>query len=425
MKAELFDVSVRALAAGGAGVADLPDGRVAFVQRTAPGDRARVRLRKSRRRWAEASVERLLQASDARVEPPCPQYAGCGGCRLQHLPIEVQRRWKGRFVADALERIGGLGTVEPPEVGASPDAFGYRSRMTFTLRRLRDGRVVAGLHALGRPAHVVDVPDCLLAVGAVREAWGALREAWGPGARLLPAGGRLRLGLRATDAGVELRVEGGTPGWDAEPVLRAVEALSAVWHHPDGVEAAAGSGEPVAGTSSAGGGVAFEQVNRRAADLLRAHVLRRIEEAEPDAGRAIDAYCGTGAYGRTLAERGWQVVGIEVDEAAVQAARSGAPGGFDVRRAEVGAALGGAFPADLLVVNPPRGGLEDGVVERVLEGAPRTVVYVSCDPGTLARDLGGLSSAYRLADLSAFDLFPQTAHVESVAVLTRAAEGEA
>ena len=417
------DVTVRAIASGGAGVADLPDGRVVFVQRTAPGDVARVRIGKSRPRWAEASVERMIEASPERVEPLCAVYDSCGGCRLQHLPAEAQLTWKGRWVSDALSRIGGIADVVPPEVVPSPQAFGYRSRVTFTMRRLKGGYVVAGYHALGRPAHVIDVEACPLAEAPIGEVWSALRNGWGDGAERLPDGGRLRLTLRNAQGGIELLVEGGAPGWNAAPLLEAVPGITAAWHRPGASEEADGQPLLVAGETTAGGGVSFEQVNRAAAELLRAHVLRRIEEAHPEAGHAVDAYCGVGVYGRELAARGWTALGLESDPVAVEEAQRGAPDAFTVEAGLVSALLPNALPADLLVVNPPRQGLESGVVEAILADPPRLLIYVSCDPGTLARDLKGLAVSYTLADIAAFDLFPQTAHVESVAVLSRI-EGE-
>jgi 23S rRNA (uracil1939-C5)-methyltransferase len=405
---------VRALAAGGAGVADLPDGRVVFVQRTAPGDRARIRVEKSRPRWAEGTLVRLLEAAPERVEPPCTFYDRCGGCRLQHVPYPLQLEWKRRFVADALERIGGLPGTVVQSVVPSPRAYGYRSRVTFTLRRLRGGHVVAGYHALSRPAHVIDVDGpCLLADDALNETWAALRSGWGDGARLLPPGGRIRLTLRRADSGIELLVEGGEAGWDADALLSAVPGLSAVWH-------LAGDSEDVAelrgGVEGAGGGTSFEQVNREAADLLRAHVLRVVSARFRSPGTAADAYCGDGVYGRALAVEGWKAIGIE---AAPAAALPEAPGDFSLVTGLVEEHLAAALPVDLLILNPPRSGLHADVPGTVLANPPELLVYVSCDPGTLARDLRALSPGYAVEDVAGFDLFPQTAHVETVAVLAR------
>lgn len=409
-------MQVRALAAGGAGVADLPDGRVVFVQRTAPGDRARIRVEKSRPRWAEGTLLRLLEASPDRVAPPCRFYDGCGGCRFQHVPYALQLEWKRRFVSDALERIGGLTGVAVSPVVGSPREYGYRSRVTFTLRRLRGGYVVAGYHALARPAHVIDVDGpCLLADDTLNATWAGLRTGWGDGARLLPPGGRLKLTLRRAEAGTELLVEGGEPGWNADAILSSVPGLSAVWHVPQESEESA---DLLAGAEGEGGGVSFEQVNREAAELLRAHVMSTVATRFDTAGTAVDAYCGEGVYGRALAAAGWRVTGIEADPAA---APPQAPDGFSIVEGLVEDHLAAALPADLVVLNPPRSGLHPDVPSRVLANPPAVLVYVSCDPGTLARDLGALSPGFIVEDVTGFDLFPQTAHVETVAVLSRRA----
>ena len=296
---QLIGVRIRSIAAGGSGVADLPDGRVVFVPRTAPGDRGRIRLVKSRPRWAEGALEALDEPSADRREPACAVFAECGGCQLQHLPYGEQLRWKGRIVADALTRIGGLQGVTEPEVVRSPRELEYRNRISFTLRRLRGGRVVAGFHALGRPGRVIDIKDeCVLPEPALRDAWMALRDAWGPGARLLPDGGRLRLTLRRTSEGVALVVEGGDEAWSAAELAGAVPQLTAIWHRS--ARARSGSGPRLLEGVFDDGGPAFEQVNAEAASQMREHVV----ELAGSGGRAVDAYCGVGVYGRSLAERG-------------------------------------------------------------------------------------------------------------------------
>jgi 23S rRNA (uracil1939-C5)-methyltransferase len=232
------------------------------------------------------------------------------------------------------------------------------------------------------------------------------------------------LTLRNTATGVVLVVEGGAAGWDAAALVAAAPAIIAVWHRPDGDDDAvlltggaapqarqaeqrdAGAGEPSAD-------IAFMQVNRGAAALLVEHVLRIAGSGV----RAIDAYCGTGLYGRELARRGWTVTGIELDEAGCAAAAHDAPPGFSVLSGRVEDHLPSLLPADLLILNPPRAGLDPAVTAALAEGGASRIVYVSCDPATLARDVKALSATYALDDLLAFDLFPQTAHVETVAVL--------
>jgi len=410
------DVTVRGLAAGGAGVADLADGRVVFVQRTAPGDRVRIRIDKSKARWAVGSVVKLIEPSEDRAEPVCSLYDKCGGCHLQHIPYEGQLAAKGQIIADALGRIGGLGEMKAPEVVASPARLGYRNRVTYTLRRLKGGYTPAGFHALGRPGHVIDVAgQCKLPDETLKRAWFDVRSVWGEGAERLPAGGRLQLTLRRVEEGVALVISGGSPGWDAAAFSAALPGMVAIYHIPDDANDAI----LVAGSPIEGGGVAFEQVNPAAAQLLRRHVLDVVAGlGEP--GAVVDGYCGTGEYGRALAERGWQATGIESDAQAAAAA-SGTDD-FRVIHGRVESVLADLLPVDLLLLNPPRAGLHADVPALITESPPAHVLYVSCDPGTLARDLRALSPRYDVVAVRGFDLFPQTAHVETVVLLE--AKGE-
>ena len=416
----VVDVHVRAIASNGSGVADLPDGRVVFTPRTAPGDHARVRLSKVKRRWAQASLVELLEHAPNRIDAPCPLFDTCGGCTLQHLPYEDQLEWKGRFISDAMKRIGGI-EVDAPNVQPSPEAFGYRNRVSYSLRRLRGGRVLAGFHALGRPAHVIDVKnECLLAEAPIRAAWRALREGWGGGARHLPSAGRLRLTLRSTADGVALIVDGGAPAWNSRDLAESVPSLVAIWHRPSGANKATlvHGAEAVADEGADAArwvGDSFLQVNTALGATLRDFVLTQAEGA----AQVVDAYCGVGAYARELARLGAEVTGIEVDPTACAAAKSDAPDGLSIVQGRVEDRLAATLPTELLILNPPRVGLHDSVPDIIRASAPGRVIYVSCDPATLARDVARLIDEYRLVEIEAFDLFPQTSHVETVAVLAR------
>jgi 23S rRNA (uracil1939-C5)-methyltransferase len=340
----------------------------------------------------------------------CALYAQCGGCQLQHLPYERQLHWKGRIVADALTRIGHLTDVQVPEVVASPRETEYRNRVSYTLRRLRGGMVVAGFHALGRPTHVLDVKgECVLPRPALQGAWKALRTGWGQGARHLPDAGRLRLTLRETSDGVALVVEGGEDGWSATELAAAVPRLSAIWHR-----SGLATSEPrlLEGTFD-DGGPAFVQVNPDVATVMCDYVT----EVAGEGMNAVDAYCGVGVYGHALANKGWSVTGLERDPAACAEAERRAPERFTVLQGSVEALLTSVLPAELLIVNPPRTGLDSDTCRIVGEARVARVVYVSCDPATLARDVAALSEGYRVESVRCFDLFPQTAHVETVLVL--------
>ena len=292
----IHDLTVR-----GEGVGRLPDGRAAFVPGAAPGDTVRIRVVQEKARWVKGSLGEVLEPSTDRREPPCPLFQDCGGCQLQHLRYRAQVAWKGRRIRDTLERLGGVSLEGLPGVEAgegvpvepAPAEWRYRNRMSFTLKRLRGGRVVAGLHRDGSPGRILEVAgECLLPETPVLEAWVALRKEWGPGARLLPPGGELRLTLRAAGEGVALLVEGGDPGGDAGALLEAVPGLTAVAHRPrDGaLRHLAGPesvrdewfGMPVPVASGA-----FMQVNREMAEALHLSVLKEL--GNPRGLRVVDA----------------------------------------------------------------------------------------------------------------------------------------
>jgi len=403
-------------------VGRLPDGRAVFVHRTAPGEDVRVRVVETKRRWARAELVEVVGASPERRAAPCPHYARCGGCTLQHLRYDAQLRAKGGLVVEALRRIGGVAAPEPEVIG-SPQEFRYRNRVSFMLLRSPGQPVTAGVHELRRPDRVVDITDgCLLPEAGVAGVWGRLRAEWGPQARRLPSGDRLRLTLRASESGeAVLVVEGGYARGRPEELLATVPGLASIWHRPEGGELRLLGGavavvESWQGEEVALSGAAFLQVNRGAAALLEAHVLERLGDV---AGvRVVDAYCGIGLNARRLARRGARVVGIELDPLAVAAARESAPPGAEIVQGAVEDRLPDLLPADVVIVNPPRGGLHPAVPEALRAAPPARLFYISCDPATLARDIGRLGPGFALAGLRCFDLFPQTAHVETVAELT-------
>jgi 23S rRNA (uracil1939-C5)-methyltransferase len=431
---DLTAVTIDGIAAGGAGVGRLPDGRAIFVHRTAPGDTARVAVTMARSRWARGELRAVEAPGPGRRKAPCAHYRRCGGCTLQHLEAEVQQESRRRLVREALVRIGKLEGLPEVEFHAPGPEFGYRNRASFTLRRLgrRSGAgapppVVAGFHALERPGHVVDVGTdaggpCLLLEPALRELWDGVRRAWGPDARHLPAGAELRLTLRALDDGTGvLLVEGGGGEGKPQLLLDAVPGLRAVWTRPrdgDAPRLLAGDATPTERWFDDAFPVrpgAFLQVNRSAATVL--HELA-LAELAPEAGdRVIDAYAGYGVYGRAAARAGAQAVGIELDPGAVAMGRDRPVPGFELVEGAVEDVLPDLLPADRVLLNPPRAGVADGVMESLGVAPPRRLVYVSCDPATLARDLARLGPGFTVRRIQAVDLFPQTAHVETVVTL--------
>lgn len=426
---EVFDLAIERITSEGAGVGKLPDGRVVFVHRTAPGDQIRAGVQPSKARWARGRLASIEVRGDERREAPCPYYDRCGGCTLQHLTHPAQLAAKRLVVLEALRRIGKWESLPEPTVHESPLEFRYRNRMTFTLlRRGADGgRVIAGLHELDQPERVFDVDgQCLLPEEPISKVWDGLRREWGPGAVRLPSGPDLRLTLRSTQSGkVLLAIDGGKGAGEPEELLRRIPDLQAIWQTFNGTDR---SPKLLAGevrTQDLWEGeevelrpTAFLQVNRRGAEPLRAAVI----EAALGLGtgkRVVDAYCGAGVYGREMARQGMECVGVELDPGAVKVAKAAAPSGFRVLSGRVEDRLSEALPADIAVLNPPRQGVGKGVMEALLAAGVQRLVYVSCDPATLARDTLLLGGQYKVSGFQIFDLFPQTAHVETLLILDR------
>lgn len=414
MTLDTVDVDIHGIAAGGDGVGRT-DGLVVFAPRTAPGDRVRATIERGKR-FAHASHIEILMASPDRVPPACPHYDGdaCGGCQLQHLSADAQREAKAGMIRDAFTRIAKR-PIARPEVRSGGSAWRYRTKLTFALRREGAGWL-AGLHRYDDPSVVFAVADCPITDERVLDVW---RAVLAQGA-LLPGAEALRASVRLIGDGAGLVVEGGAL-WDRAPeLLHAVPALAAIWWVPGTPHArrrlVASRGE---GREH---GASFAQVNAEVAALLRDHVVALVRARAPK--RVIDAYAGVGDTAEAIAHSGAFVLAIELDADASRACAARLPAGSRAVADTVERALPAALPVDLVILNPPRAGVAASVTG-ALEGAaarPATIVYVSCDPATLARDVGRLPS-YRVVSVTAFDMFPQTAHVETVCELRL--EGEA
>jgi 23S rRNA (uracil1939-C5)-methyltransferase len=399
-------ITIESIAAGGDGIGRA-DGLAVFVPRAAPGDVADVEY-EQRGRLARGRLLALAEPAPSRVEPPCPHYTQdrCGGCQIQHMSIDAQRDAKRHIIRDALARIGKR-DVPLPDVVPSPESWRYRSKLTLALRRVR-GEWIAGLHPFDDPAGVFALDDCPITAEPTLAVWRSIlahRD-------LLPSARELRGAVRVGASGASFVLEGGTRWPGARAFADAVPALDAVWWVPD-----EGRRQLVADRRVEGApGASFAQVNVEAAALLHGHVLGLALGHEPRV--VVDAYAGAGATAIPLAERGARVTAIELDRDAVAWMRPRLVPPSRAVAARVERALERALPADVVLLIPPRAGVHDDVT-RALERTtprPRAVIYVSCNPATLARDLALLPS-YGVRSLTGFDLFPQTAHVETVCEL--------
>ncbi len=395
------------------------DGRVVFVRHTLPGERVRAVVTEgtAQRRYLRADAVSILRSSPDRVHPPCP-YAGpgrCGGCDWQHASRSAQRTLKAAVVSEALRRLAGLeDPVEVEELPGAADGLGWRTRVSFTVGP--DGEVGLRKH---RSHEVQPVDACRIAHESV-ESVGVERRRW-PGVTTVEVIAAAATGDRAVvvtpaDPAAELAV----PPLDAPAALLRSDGRGGATP----VRGRAAVRETAAGRSWRVSGSGFWQVHPAAADTLVAAVLAAL--APRPGETALDLYAGVGLFAGALAPAlapGGGVVAVEADPGA---AADAAYNLRDLPSAEVATGTVRAVlrrrrgrTVDLVVLDPPRTGAGPGLCRSLAGLRPRAVAYVACDPSSLARDVAAFATVgYRLAGLRAFDLFPMTAHVECVALLT-------
>jgi 23S rRNA (uracil1939-C5)-methyltransferase len=400
-------VRILRLAAGGDGVGRLADGKTVFVPRTAPGDLVEITRVREHKRFARARLGQLVESSPHRVEPRCPHYTGdeCGGCQLQHVDSETQRESRRAVVGEALRRLGGR---EVPDPTLEPAVLDYDYRTKLTLHVAPGGRPI-GLHRYDRADQLFDLSWCHITVPPLMELWQTVRQL----RSLIPTTTE-RIVLRLDRHGgrhLVIRLGEGEVWSGAERLGRALRRENTpvtVWYQPPG-----GAPRAVAGAREAFPATVFEQVNPEMGDRVRSYA---IEQLGPLSGKKIwDLYAGIGETTNRLVDLGGTVESVELDRRAVaEAEASGTRAHRLAGRVEH--VLHQLTRPDLVITNPPRTGMHELVTAELQRVRPSRLIYISCDPATLARDLKRLPS-FALVRLRAFDLFPQTAHVETVATL--------
>lgn len=408
---------VRSLARGGDAVVETPRGLV-FASGALPGERVRLVGVKRAGKILRGRVAEVIEPSPERVEPPCPLVERCGGCPWMAVSLEAQREIKRRFVSEA---AGVEAVLEP---GGVPLGYRRRARLAFA-RSARAPRARIGYR--GRRSHdIVDVDACAVlepvlatALAAVRDAWAAELVGEGEIALAVGAGGAAVIALRTAEsqpAGV----------YEAARGLAAADGVAGVALRAGGATADAIFGDPRERSVSidgeavwgavAGFSQAQDEVNRRL-------VERVLELAAPEGASVLELYAGHGNLTVPLAATAASVVAVEQDAAAADACRANlAARGLRARVITGDAASHAAGErVDAVVLDPPRTGARDAL-EGIVRRRPDRIVYVSCDTATLSRDLEALRQArYTPTRASAFDMFPQTAHVEAVVLCERAA----
>ncbi len=455
------ELHIEKVAFGGKGVAR-HNGLVLFVERALPGDVVRARIRKIKRNFAEATPVEILTPSPLRIEAPCQHFGYCGGCKWQNVDYQQQLKFKQQIVEETLAHLGGLKDVKVEAPLPSPKIFHYRNKMEFSFTGRRwltpeelknpalDMGFALGLHAPGAFDRIIQVDYCWLQSDAMNRilqfATDYFRRTNLPVYHLKTHEGLLRfLVLRESAARSEIMVNVVTSRPSEEvlsefaarlcqqfpevaSVVNGVNERRAQIAYSDQVHIL--SGKPFIQEQledcvfNISPNSFFQTNSYQAVQLYR--LVRELADAK--GARVWDLYSGTGSIAIFLARRAREVVGFELVESAVLDARENARlNGTDNCRFVAGdlkdtlkAHL--QEPPDIVVCDPPRAGMHDQVIRMILKAAPGRIVYVSCNPTTLARDLAHFNGRYRILLVQPVDMFPHTYHVETVVKLERRCE---
>jgi 23S rRNA (uracil1939-C5)-methyltransferase len=450
-----FDVEISDIAFGGRGLVKI-DGFTLFVDQAVPGDRVKARVFRKKRSYAEARAVEILTPSPDRVQAPCPYSGYCGGCKWQFLSYAKQLEYKRRHVAESLQHIALIEGVPVHATIPSDPVFGYRNKMEFSTSDRRwllpaelgqgiDTSFALGLHVPGTFNKVLDIDACLLQPDLgntlLNEIKAELKASDLPVYGLKSHEGfwrfvMVRHSVARDEWMVNLITKTEAMGHlkpMAEGLMARHAEVVAVVNNITTRKSGVAIGEyelPLAGANQIqdeiGGHTfnisanSFFQTNTRGAGRLYDQVMAYAGLTGSE--KVVDLYCGTGTIAICLADRAREVVGFEIVESAVADAEANCLlNGIDNCRFVLGdirhslAAL--AETPDLLVIDPPRVGMHKDVVKQVLALAPPKIVYVSCNPATLARDLGMMKEAYEVLEVQPVDMFPHTFHIEAVALL--------
>jgi 23S rRNA (uracil1939-C5)-methyltransferase len=434
-----LELAIGSLAQGGRGVARTGSGFVVFVAGGLPGDRVRARVGKSKKSHAEATTIELLEPAAERIPDRCVHGSEpCPGSPWQGLPYELQLRHKSEQVGEALQRLGGFGELELEPIVDAVEQWRYRNKLEYSFGPDRDAPagVALGFHARGRWDRTVDVDDCLLASEDNNAARNAVRKwarrevipAYDPGTRIgVLRNLVVRDGRRTGQIQTRLVT---TPSAIPEPPVDLHTVIAGdrgSTEGPTGVLGEERLRERLCQLDLSISHDAFLQTNTETAERLYA-VAREYAALDGDE-RLFDLFCGVGTIGLSMAADAGEVWGVESVAGAVADAESNAEanGITNARFRTADARLGirplleEAGRPDVVVIDPPRSGLSKKIVRRVLECEADRIVYVSCNPTTLAPNARQMvdDGGYRLVRARPVDMFPQTPHIECVALLER------
>lgn len=449
------EVRIRSLAYGGNGVGKLRDGRVAFIERTVPGDLAEVRLYKVKKDYAMGYPLDIKEPSELRIEPRCPHFKeGCGGCTWQFLDYSEQVKVKQQQVEETITRLSGL-SVDVEDIQPAEDQWYYRNKMEYTFGLNIEGEQGLGLHRKGRWSKILDLKTCfllneqtddLLRTGKQIMADTQLRPFDPKSQEGFWQNMIIREGKNTSQLLVNFvfhqkdywSLNGRMLSRNIIDNLRAFSPSSLMASFPKHTQVSSdsptqiieGDGfltERLGDVNFRISPFAFFQTNTAMAEKLFDFVAECGDFQGNE--KVLDLYCGIGSIGLYIAGKVGSVMGLELVESAVIDAGMNAELN-NIKNAEFRAGLAekilpevvaDGHKFDIIIVDPPRAGLHEKAMQALIELNPRKIIYVSCNPSTLARDLKILvgDAGYQLERLKPFDLFPQTYHIEGVAYLKK------
>ena len=394
---EMLELELTGIAAGGKSMGRAPDGRVVFVAYAIPGEQVLAEVTETRSQYLEARTLRVLRPSPFRIEPQCRYFGQCGGCQLQHVEYAEQLRMKTQIVREQLVRIGRFrdeADVVLRSAFGMETPWNYRNHMRFTVRR--DGQVglmQQGTHRLLR------IDTCEIACEQVNQALETVQDA---------TTGTQQLSVRIGQNTGELLIQPQLTWRDSSkkpPIESGQKTIT----------------EMLLGRRFQISAAAFFQVNTTQAERMVKHVIAKVKEVKTRI--VVDAYAGVGVFAAHVATHVGRVLAIEESPSAATDARVNLAGLSNVEwiTARVEDVLPGRDPSpDVVIIDPPRRGLQPEVIGALIASLARRVIYVSCDPATLARDLRRLvDGGFTLAEVQPIDMFPHTQHIECVATLDR------
>jgi len=410
-----FDIQLEKLTYGGDAMGRLEDGRAVFVPFGLPGERVRVRLTEAKRNFARGELVEILEASPHRIIPRCKHFGVCGGCHYQNLPYEEQLNAKTEILRDQLTRIGKIENPPVQKMVASPSPWNYRNHVQFHLTE--EGKLGYVGANVSFAQGVIPITECHLPEGPINSLW--------PHLEFEPGTNMERVSLRAgKEDDLMLGLESDSP---ESPEIEIEAGISVVHVFEENPVVVAGNDHvmiSVSGRDFRVSAASFFQVNAAMSEKMVNHLITNLPITQSTT--LLDVYCGVGLFSAFLARKCERVIGIESSSSACEDFSFNLDE-FDHVELYEGLAeevlpglVGRVINSSYILVDPPRAGLEKRVVDGILKLNPQVIAYVSCDPSTLARDAARLiNGGYRLKDVTPFDLFPQTYHIESISLFER------